>query len=186
MSLSSFAKVPFVPDIWMGCLTGVPWSHTVTRINLVHPSELSQQHLFAEFREIKMVPKALQRSLRAAMQRHVKANGYTSDHDLQRIAQQTVLSRIPDEFTLGKGHVSFFYDKGFYLFSRYGLIRNELWRRRFNFDQNALLDPDYVFAGLDQRFNQNYIPTQGALDLIRARIAERISEKPDWYRFPNE
>lgn len=38
----------------------------MTRINLVPPEELMDQHLFAEFREIKMVPKSLRRSLQAA------------------------------------------------------------------------------------------------------------------------
>lgn len=35
----------------------------MTRINLVPPSELMDQHLFAEFREIKMVPRSLHRSI---------------------------------------------------------------------------------------------------------------------------
>ena len=48
----------------------------MTRINLVPPEELMDQHLFAEFREIKMVPKSLRRSLRAAEARDVKTHGY--------------------------------------------------------------------------------------------------------------
>ena len=35
----------------------------MTRINLVPPEELTDQHLFAELREIKMVPRSLARSL---------------------------------------------------------------------------------------------------------------------------
>lgn len=65
----------------------------MTRINLVPPSELTDQHLFAEFREIKMVPKALARSLKGRRPRGV-------------------LEAIPKEFTLNTGHVMFFYDKG--------------------------------------------------------------------------
>ncbi len=37
----------------------------MTRINLVPSQELMDQHLFAEFREIKMVPKSLRRSIAA-------------------------------------------------------------------------------------------------------------------------
>ena len=35
----------------------------MTRINIVHPSELTDQHLIAEYREITMVPAALKRTL---------------------------------------------------------------------------------------------------------------------------
>ena len=37
----------------------------MTRINLVDPSELSDQHLVAEYREIFMVGRSLQRSLKS-------------------------------------------------------------------------------------------------------------------------
>lgn len=37
----------------------------MTRVNLVPVTELADQHLFAEFRELKMVPKSLARSLRS-------------------------------------------------------------------------------------------------------------------------
>lgn len=37
----------------------------MTRLNLVPVAELSDQHLFAEWREIKMVPRSLARSVRA-------------------------------------------------------------------------------------------------------------------------
>ena len=75
----------------------------MTRINLVPPQELMDQHLFAEFREIKMVPKSLARSIAAR-------------------GVQGVLKRIPPRFTLNTGHVSFFYDKGAYLVERYALL----------------------------------------------------------------
>lgn len=134
----------------------------MTRINLVPPRELTDQHLFAEFREIKMIPKSLQRSL--------DARGIDG-----------VLKMIPKEFTLGKGHVSFFYDKGVYLHERYEAIRRELRERDVDFNKSATLDPSDVF------FNNHvllgcYTPTPEALKIIRARIAEKIAMKPHWYR----
>jgi deoxyribonuclease (pyrimidine dimer) len=36
----------------------------MTRVNLVNVEHLADQHLFAEFRELKMVPVALRRSLK--------------------------------------------------------------------------------------------------------------------------
>lgn len=128
------------------------------------------QHLFAEFREIKMVPKSLRRSIEAG-------GRYTSNPEAY------VLRKVPLLYTLNSGHVSFFYDKGAYLFDRYNLLRHDLRRRGYNFDENALLDPDRVFASLDERFNRFYEPTPEALALVRQRIAERIALKPDWYRY---
>lgn len=134
----------------------------MTRINLVPPEELMDQHLFAEFREIKMVPKSLSRSIRA--------RGVAG-----------VLQRIPAAFTLNTGHVSFFYNKGQYLFERYQALRCELERRGINFNRDAELDPDDVFLRHPE-FLGCYTPTSDALCIIRTRIAEKIAMKPQWYR----
>ena len=143
----------------------------MTRINLVPPDELMDQHLFAEFREIKMVPKALRRSLAAATARHGN-DAYTH-----------VLQRIPSNFTLNKGHVSFFYDKGEYLRDRFGKLCFELDRRGINYNRSAVLDDAGVFDSLPPAFNQHYVPPPEALQLVRDRIALRISERPGWYRY---
>lgn len=135
----------------------------MTRINLIPTSELADQHLFAEFREIKMIPKSLLRSL--------NARGLFGVQEI-----------IPKEYVLGKGHVSFFYDKGAYLHRRYAEIQNELWRREINYNITAPLDPEYIFW-LNPKLCQDYVPTEAALGLIRARIAEKIAMKPSWYRW---
>jgi deoxyribonuclease (pyrimidine dimer) len=122
------------------------------------------QHLFAEFREIKMIPKSLARSIAAR-------------------GVQGVLKRVPPAFTLNTGHVSFFYDKGAYLHERYWLLRMELLRRGFNINLAALLDPDHTFASLPDTFFSDYEPTPEALQIIRTRIAEKIAMRPGWYRY---
>lgn len=142
----------------------------MTRLNLVPVEELTDQHLFAEFREIKMVPKSLRRSIEAARR-------YTSDPEAY------VLRKVPALYTLNTGHVSFFYDKGAYLHQRFYELCIELGRRGINFDTSSKLDPDGVFDSLDERFNKFYEPTSEALALVRQRIAERIALKPDWYRY---
>jgi deoxyribonuclease (pyrimidine dimer) len=136
----------------------------MTRINLVPPVELMDQHLFAEFREIKMVPKSLGRSLSAR-----GASG--------------VLRMVPREYTLGTGHVSFFYDKGAYLRQRFLELRAELTKRGIQFNVESQLDPDNLFTLLGEIFNQTYVPTESALKLVRQRIAEKIAMKPNWYRY---
>lgn len=135
----------------------------MTRINLVPPQELMDQHLFAEFREIKMIPKSLARSIRA--------RGIIGVHAM-----------VPPRFTLNTGHVSFFYNKGAYLHNRYLQLREELEIRGINFDRDSLLDPDCIYQEYPGLYG-GYIPTPEALAIIRQRIAEKIAMKPDWYRY---
>jgi deoxyribonuclease (pyrimidine dimer) len=109
-----------------------------------------------------MVPKALARS--------VNARG-----------EKDVQSRIPREFTLGTGHVMFFYDKGSYLYDRYAEIKLELDARGIQYSKDSVFDPDGImqlrpWAGI-------YTPTSAALQIIRQRIAEKIAMKPEWYKF---
>ena len=79
----------------------------MTRVNAgIHPSELCDKHLLAEHREIKRIPNIVKSG---------KAD----------------LSSIPTEFSLGKGHVRFFYNKLLYLKKRYIEIYQESKRRGF-------------------------------------------------------
>lgn len=134
----------------------------MTRVNLVPPAELYDQHLFAEWRELKMIPKSLARSL--------LSRGLAG-----------VLKMIPPDYVLGGGHVSFFYDKGAYLRERYQVLSEELFRRGVDFNTQSLFDPDRTFE-LYPELDNNYVPTEAALALIRARIADRVAMKPSWYR----
>lgn len=138
----------------------------MTRINVVPVTELTDQHLFAEWREIKHVPKALRRSL--------KAHGPDA---LKRL--------IPAEYCLGKGHVMFFMNKTIWLTMRHIELRAELTRRRMNFT-DAPLDADGIILSLPPSWYNMYVPTPAALALNRARIAERISARPGWYRMNGE
>ena len=134
----------------------------MTRINLVPPSELTDQHLFAEFREIKMVPRALARSLRTR-------------------TKHEVLSRIPPTYRLNAGHVLFFYDKGLYLEKRFESLCRELRRRGTDYNREAVVDMLGVFQ--DHDFRKDYKPTPEAFRIIRRRIRQKIDMQPSWYRY---
>lgn len=141
----------------------------MTRINLIPPKELSDQHLFAEFREIKMVPKSLNRSIISARRKWGEA------------WSEMLFSRIPLEFTLNTGHVTFFYDKGLYLYNRYEQLKKELDKRGVNYNKQAELDPDGImFNG--PWFN-DYKPTVKALRIVQERIQNKLLEKPHWYKY---
>ena len=80
----------------------------MTRINVgIKPKNLTQRHLIAEHREIKRIPNA------------VKSGRFNMDNQ-------------PSIFTLGTGHVKFFYDKLLYLKKRYEEIYQECIERGYN------------------------------------------------------
>ena len=132
----------------------------MTRINLVDPSELSDQHLVAEYREIFMVGSSLQRSL--------KSKNW-----------EKTLANIPKKYTLNKGHVTFFYNKGKYLYKRYELLIEEMKNRGMNPDSERKFKTE---QWPDELFN-DWEPETEDYKVIRARIKEKIEMKPDWYRF---
>lgn len=118
----------------------------MTRINVgVPPRELSNKHLIAEHRELKRIP-------------NVVAKGKCN------------LKNIPTKFSLGKGHVSFFYDKLGYLRERYIGLYDECIARGYNV-QNYLASWD----GVPQELMNSYTPTEEDVRIIRERIADRLA-----------
>ena len=131
----------------------------MTRINIVSPNELTDQHLIAEYREIFMVAGSLNRTLNSK-------TGYKK-------------SKVPKRYTLNSGHVYFFYDKGRYLNNRYKELVKEMKRRGFKPDPNRTF-PKKVFV--DNDLYNDWMPRVEDTKIIRQRIQERINSKPDWYR----
>ena len=130
----------------------------MTRINIIPPSELTDQHLIAEYREITMVPAALKRTLNSKLGLQIK--------------------RINKKYTLNKGHVYFFYDKGKYLNNRYNSLVLEMKRRGFKVDESRVF-PKYVFP---KALYNDWVPTLSDQKIIRERISYKIAQKPNWYR----
>jgi len=122
----------------------------MTRINIVPPSELTVKHLVAEYREITRLPKNLKKSL----------NRKTP----------FLLSEIPFSYTLGTGHVKFFYNKMKFLEKRFEDLVEEMLSRGYN--------PNYrdssIFKNCDDIFYNDYTPTPEALEINRQRIKERL------------
>jgi len=131
----------------------------MTRINIISPSELTDQHLIAEYREIFMVAGSLKRTLNSK-------NGF-------------VESKVPNNYTLNSGHVYFFYNKGKYLYKRYSLIMKEMKNRGFKPDDNRKF-PKEIF--IENNLFNDWEPNQNDIKLIKKRIKEKIDMKPNWYR----
>lgn len=118
----------------------------MTRINCgIPPEELTDKHLLAEHREIKRIPNVVKSG---------KAN----------------FKDIPDKFTLGKGHVKFFYNKLLYLKYRYLQIYEECINRGFNVT-------NYLGAwdGVNPKLLNDYKPTDADRKIVRARIRQRLN-----------
>ena len=126
----------------------------MTRINLVPPEELCDQHLLAELRELPRIPNAI-------------------------LKGRYSLEGMPKEYTLGRGHVKFFYDKLGFLYRRYDELWGEATDRGFKV-VHRIPEPDLPID-LIQDLYYDYTPTPEALALNRARITERLEAmKPRW------
>ncbi len=131
----------------------------MTRINLVDPSELTDQHLIAEYREIFMVAGSLKRTL-------LSKRGYQK-------------YKVPQNYTLNKGHVYFFYNKGKYLDKRYNKLISEMKVRGFKPNKNRNF-PKKIF--IDNDLYNDWNPNIEDYKIVRDRINKKISMKPNWYR----
>lgn len=126
----------------------------MTRINVVPVETLCDQHLLAEHRELTRIPNSI----------------------LSGKAKVDVL-KIPKEYTLGTGHVRFFYDKLEFLYNRYNQIHNECINRGFNVTH---IWPSEVHMG-NLKFKylfKNWAITEDAININKARIMERMPAKP--------
>jgi len=132
----------------------------MTRINsAIKPSQLTDSHLLSEIRELPRIFTAV----------------------MKRVGQGKGFDDIPDKFTLGTGHVKFFYDKCGFLLSRHLSLRQEYYKRFgkvYPFDSERL-------KGIPDNLCQPYLlTTTEERSLLVNRISTRIREskqKPRYY-----
>lgn len=120
----------------------------MTRVNVgIFPEELSNQLLIAELREIKRIPNL------------IKSGKFN-------------LNKIPDRFTLGTGHVAFFYNKLGYLKKRYQKLyqeaRKDVVERRLN-----VQDFSDSFENIDPYFMNDYEETERDRNILLERFREK-------------
>jgi deoxyribonuclease (pyrimidine dimer) len=118
----------------------------MTRINCgIPPVELTKPHLIAEHREIKRIPNCIRKG-------RFNLNGQ------------------PKEFTLGDGHVKFFYTRLAYLKDRYEELYAECIRRNVNVEYYG-----NAWDDLPSELMGDYTPTDRDRAIIRERIADRLA-----------
>ena len=119
----------------------------MTRVNVgIKPSEIIGKMLIAEHREIKRIPNI------------IKSGKYS-------------MKGQPQLFTLGKGHVKFFYDKLEFLRKRYELLYTECKKRGYQvtYFGNSFMD-------LTKELMNDYKAQKRDRELVLSRIAVRIDQ----------
>jgi deoxyribonuclease (pyrimidine dimer) len=120
----------------------------MARVNVgINPIYLSDQHLIAESVEITMITGGL-----------IKNNCQ-------------IKGRIPNSFTLGKGHINFFKNKLTYLKTRLMEVNKEMSRRGFSNSTNIDLNKFPHDLWVD---TNNYKPIMQDSIVVRERIANRL------------
>lgn len=131
----------------------------MTRINLIPVTELADQHLMAEYREL---PRVF-----GAVRKHVQEGKRKSSF------------KINSTYLLGTGHVTFFYDKLLFLKQRHEDLVTECLRRGIKITNTAINS----ISDLPAEFCNDYNPTESEIKLSRDRIIEKLLMKPTWYKY---
>lgn len=119
----------------------------MTRINCVPVKELSGPHLVAEYREL---PRVFALAQKAALR------GSFSQ---------------PDDYTLGKGHVMFFYTRLGFLAQRHLQLINEMKHRGYKPGFSGIKRED--FPSIPDDYWADWRPSAKAMEINRARLKER-------------
>ena len=128
------------------------------RVNIIDPMYLTDNHLIAEYREMKMVTAYYLRSSKTK-------TGIDK-------------SRISPKYTLNQGHAYMWFNKMNYIRSRFYDIVKEMKSRGFatNFDKlNFTNIPTDAFG--------DYTVTQEDVRINLDRILIRLEKQPHWYKY---
>jgi deoxyribonuclease (pyrimidine dimer) len=118
----------------------------MTRINTIPVQSLCDSHILAEIREITRIPNTIK-------------------------SGRAIIKNIPPKFTLGTGHVKFFYNKVGYLERRYNELVIECRNRGFN-----VKDKSSSFDNIPQNLMKDWNPTDESISLIQNRIDEKLAK----------
>lgn len=123
----------------------------MTRINIVPVTTLTRQHLIAEWREL---PRVFKLAYNAS------------------ISNKAWTNRQPQAYTLGTGHVIFFYDKLAFLADRHKALTQEMLDRGYKPSIIGCLRQEWQ-GRISGAYWQGYTPTLEALAINQERIALR-------------
>lgn len=123
----------------------------MTRINTIDPSDLTDEWLLAEWRELPRIPNSI-------LSGKAKID----------------FKKIPDQYRLGTGHVLFFYNKLNYLQKRHAMICKELDKRNIKRDPLVRVDLSSLDNVLRGCLCKDWQPSQKDHNVNIERLQERF------------
>lgn len=127
----------------------------MTRINVVPVESLTQQHLIAEYREL---PRTYELAYKASL------------------SSKPWTDKQPKSYTLGTGHVIFFYDKLLFLAKRHKEIVQEMLKRGYSPQHTKCLIEQWQ-GKIPKGYWKDYAPTAEAVKINQERINDRLEGK---------
>lgn len=128
----------------------------MTRINLIDPKELTDQHLLAEYRELPRIFSAVKKKI---------------------LENKKII--VWKEYKMWTWHVIFFYDKLLFLQKRLEKIILECRKRNFNIS----FTNNYDLSDFPLELQKDYIPTEKDLEISKWRISEKLNAKKWFYKY---
>lgn len=126
----------------------------MTRINLIDPSELTDQHLLAEYRELPRIFGIVRK----------------------KVLNWKIIN-FWNNYTLWKWHVSFFYNKLLFLNKRFDKIVSECLKRGFKIKYT-----NYDISDIPEIYKNDFIPNKQEIEISKKRIDEKINQKKWFYK----
>lgn len=127
----------------------------MTRINLVPPKELSDRHLVAEYHELPRIFGLVKKAIAAGK-------------DPEAYRQEF------KNYTMGTGHVKFFYGRLKFIADRQISLIEEMLARKMRPSYGEF---ETIIRGIPKEWFGDWKPDEKALEISRKRIAERIKEQ---------
>lgn len=125
----------------------------MTRINCVPPQELCNKHLTAEHYELPRI--------------------FTEVKKLLAKGRDPAAIPAPEKYTLGLGHMKFFYTRLGYLRDRQADLAFEMARRKMKVNMDNIKG---LTAGIPDRLFGGWEPDEEALAANRKRLQEKLAE----------
>lgn len=130
----------------------------MTRINTINPSNLTDQWLIAEWRELPRIV-----------------------NELEKHPTRFNASKIPQSFTLSTGHVTFFRDKLLFLAKRHREIKKEMRKRGIKFDHKIKVELHYLTPLLKRVACNDWTPSHTDHGILIERLCERFDLRKKAY-----
>lgn len=124
----------------------------MTRINVIHPRHLCDEHLRAEYREITRIPNTI-------------------------LKRGISIRPRPKDYVLGEGHVLFFEDKLGWLRARHRLLQHEMVQRGFTATDYWNLPRNDRYKHLYGW----YVPTVNAIRINKTHIMWKWPKRAHYY-----